>query len=126
MNKNQEERVRIHKKFNGHCSYCGRVITMKEMQVDHQFPKAQLKYFCKKIDNVFVYPDLDCFDNLFPSCRRCNHYKRDYTLEQFRNLMQTLHTRIGQDYINKVAMDFGIIQITPFSGRFYFEQFNNR
>ena len=35
--------------------------------------------------------------------------------------MMTLHERIENDYISKVAKDYGIITIRPFSGKFYFE-----
>ena len=62
------------------------------------------------------------FENLMPSCRRCNHYKRTYSLEEFRRLIKTLHERVSTQYINKVAIDYGVINIKQFDGLFYFEK----
>lgn len=104
------DRIKVHQKYGGHCGYCGKSIELKEMQVDHISPKWSAKDV-----SVFHY------DNLMPSCRRCNHYKREKNLEQFREFMKTLHERIIKDYRNKVAIDFGILSIKPFNGVFYFE-----
>jgi len=111
------DRLRVHEKCNGHCSYCGKEITVKEMQVDHVVPQWKQKdprYY--KVDI-----DINSFENLMPACRRCNHYKRGDGLESFRESMKTLHKRISDNYINKVGLDFGIMTLTPFSGTFYFE-----
>ena len=91
------------------------------MQVDHIVPQY------KKIDPLHfgVTIDIDSFENLMPSCRRRNHYKRDKDLELFRRSMKTLHERLEKHYINKVAVDYGMIKITPFSGTFYFERIEN-
>jgi len=111
------DREEVYNKYNKHCGYCGRVLeTIKEMQVDHIQPKWT-KILHK--DNLEKINDTE---NLMPSCRRCNHYKRGDTLEQFRKKMLTLHERVEKDYINKVAIDFGIITLTPFDGKFYFEK----
>lgn len=106
----KRERQSVYRKYGGHCAYCGREITFKEMQVDHIFPKC-----CNA-------PDIESLSNKNPSCRRCNHYKRAETLENFRKQMKTLHERVMNIYIVKVAVDFGIIKIEPFDGKFYFEK----
>lgn len=103
-------RVQIHSKYKGHCAYCGKKIELKQMQIDHVTPKWRWS------ENT-NHPD-----NLMPTCRRCNHYKREKDLEQFRNYMSTLHERIQNDYINKVAIDYGIVTLKPFDGLFYFEK----
>ena len=36
-------------------------------------------------------------------------------------MMVTIHKRIAENYICKVGLDYGIIIIKPFSGKFYFE-----
>jgi len=111
---NREE---VYNKYNKKCAYCGNdLTTIKEMQVDHMIPKWS-KILHK--DNLEKIND---FSNLMPSCRRCNHYKRGDTLEQFREKMKTLDDRIKINYINKVAIDFGIIVLTKFDGVFYFEK----
>lgn len=112
-------REKVHKKYDGHCGYCGKEIAYKDMQVDHIFPKAQFSIYEAITGSI----NINDFENLMPSCRRCNHYKRDYNLEQFREKMKTLHERIMKQYINKVGVDFGIITIQPFDGIFYFEKF---
>ena len=108
MNKRDSLRQRVWLKFDKHCAYCGKVLEYKDMQVDHKLPKH--------------YGGKDSFENLMPSCRRCNHYKRAMLIEQYRRLIKTLHKRIENLYIGKVAIDYGIIEIKPFSGTFYFER----
>ena len=98
-------------KYDKHCAYCGKILEYKDMQVDHKKPQR-------------YYRD-DSFENLMPSCRRCNHYKRARSLEQFRLLIKTLHERINKQYITKVAIDYGIVKVGAFSGKFHFERYEN-
>lgn len=108
-------RASVYEKYSGHCGYCGKSIKLKDMQVDHIEPK------CNGFKDYYkVYSE----DNLMPSCRSCNHYKRGDNLEQFRSKMKTLHERVCSHYIGKVALDYGIVNITPFDGEFYFEKSN--
>jgi len=111
----KELRERVWLKYHKHCAYCGKILAYKDMQVDHLTP--QNRAWAKNYVNLF--------DNLMPSCRRCNHYKRAYTLDHFRFLMSTLHDRVNKQYITKVAIDYGIVTINPFSGVFYFEKCEN-
>lgn len=106
---NKKLRQKVYEKFEGRCAYCGKEIEYKVMQVDHYFPK------CSHV------ADVNSFENLMPSCRRCNHYKRAEPPEFFRAQMKTLHERLMKIYIVKVAVDYGIIEIKPFDGVFYFE-----
>lgn len=106
MQKNK--RVLVHQKYNGHCGYCGKQIEYKDMQVDHMNAKAN--------------GGSDDLKNLMPACRRCNHYKRSQGIETFREYIMTLHERVARDYITKVGLDFGIVQIKQFDGVFYFER----
>ena len=111
MNKREELRQKVWFKYNKRCAYCGKILEYKDMQVDHMQPQRYYKN--------------DSFENLMPSCRRCNHYKRANNLQRFRLLMKTLHERIKSQYITKVAIDYGIVKIKPFVGIFYFERENN-
>ena len=106
----EETRKKVHEKFEGRCAYCGREITLEEMQVDYVTPIRQ--------------GGTDDFKNLFPSCRWCNHYKRSMDLEGFRTYLETLHERLSKKYIVKVGINFGIVDIKPFDGTFYFEYYN--
>jgi 5-methylcytosine-specific restriction endonuclease McrA len=113
-------RENIWLKYNKHCAYCGKELEYKEMQVDHIRPQ-KIFYWGKK-ESIPPY-HVDDEQNLNPSCRRCNHYKRTRTLEGFRKLMITLHERIIDNYINKVAIDYGIIvEVKAFDGVFYYEK----
>jgi len=105
------ERFQVYNKYNGHCAYCGREIEFKDMQVDHIDP--QRLYIDKNV--------ADRIENLNPACRRCNHYKRAHSLEVYRELIRKLHTKVLDNYICKVAEDYGIIKVEPWDGVFYFE-----
>lgn len=114
----KELRMKVWDRYNKHCAYCGKELEYKDMQVDHYMPKHA---FGK--NGIIAGRHINDDENLMPSCRRCNHYKRGDWPEQFRKKMTTLHERILKQYINKVALDYGIITVKPFSGEFYFEQF---
>ena len=110
------DRNRVYEKCNDHCGYCGKKLeTIKDMQVDHIDPQWRAVTKEQK-DRI------NAFDNLMPSCRRCNHYKRSDNLEQFRRKMATLHNRVCDHYIGKVAIDFGMVDIRAFDGKFHFEK----
>jgi gp26 len=36
--------------------------------------------------------------------------------------MSTLHERIAKPFIARLGLDYGIIKIEPFDGKFYFEE----
>jgi len=110
----RSDRQRVYDKYKGHCAYCGKVIDMKSMQVDHILPRCRY-HFIKT-------GDLNAMENLNPSCRRCNHYKRSSTLEGYRRRLITLAERLQKVYIYNVALDYGIVQERIFDGKFYFEK----
>lgn len=110
------DRQVIWNKFGQRCAYCGKKLEYKDMQVDHIIPKSWKRR---------GYRNLNRMDNLNPSCARCNLYKRKRDLKGFRQLMCTLHKRLEAHFINKVGVDFGMLSITPFDGKFFFEKFNN-
>ena len=103
-------RTEVLNKYGGRCAYCGNEITLKTMQVDHIWPQR----LGSKPDNSF--------ENLNPSCRSCNHYKRAESLHQYRIWMKTIQDRLMKIYIFRVALNYGIISIKPFDGIFYFEK----
>ena len=115
---NREE---IYNKCNGHCAYCGVEITTKQMQVDHiephwhtltetQAQKSKIKKGSHEIEN------------LNPSCSRCNKWKSTYSLESFRNVIETSLIRLERDTPNfRLARDYGLLTETPKRIKFYFE-----
>ena len=102
-------RQKVYEKYNGHCAYCGKAIAIKDMQVDHILSKRN--------------GGMDDIDNLNPSCRLCNHYKRAADIETFRNdLLGGLMDRLMKIYIFRVALDYGMITINDWDKKFYYEK----
>jgi 5-methylcytosine-specific restriction endonuclease McrA len=112
---NKQTRLKVYQKYNSRCAYCGKALEFKDMQVDHIKPRRYFLLTDKKI--------ADHTENLNPSCGRCNHYKRSASVETFRRMLKTLHNRVRQQYICKVAEDYGIIEVKEWNGKFYFEKF---
>lgn len=112
-------RKRVYNKFGGRCSYCGMEIDFKKFQVDHAHPKCS-KFYSALWKEEFE-EKVEAFENLMPTCRKCNHYKRQQNIEEFRQSMITLHERLKRIYILEVATNFGMTDIKPFNGKFYFE-----
>ena len=112
---NKETRQQVYDKYGGHCAYCGREIEFKDMQLDHIVPKKAHPLYAIGIE-------IEGINNKNPTCRRCNHYKRAHSLETFRKMLKTLHDRIRQIYICKVAEDYGSIEVREWDGLFYFEK----
>jgi 5-methylcytosine-specific restriction endonuclease McrA len=122
MVKKKINREEIYNKCNGHCAYCGVKITIKQMQVDHiephwhtlteiQAQKSKIKKGSHEIEN------------LNPSCSRCNKWKSTYSLESFRNVIETSLVRLERDTPNfRLARDYGLLTETPKRIKFYFEK----
>ena len=110
----KSDRIKVWNKYRQRCSYCGKSLEYKDMQVDHLIPRLR----GRRPDSL-----VEVFDNFMPSCRRCNHYKHTYCLESFRGILKSLDRRVNAHYINKVALDYGIIlEVKPWDGVFYFEK----
>lgn len=109
---NKALRQQVYEKYNGHCAYCGKSIEYKDMQVDHFIPK-----------NGYSEQGTDDFDNLMPSCRMCNHYKRANTLEGFRRAIQGIPGKLRRDnYIYKIGVAYGNVIENEKPIKFYFEE----
>lgn len=122
------DRQKVYEKYDRRCAYCGALLTnIKDMQVDDFKPLGRI-YEWSKEKRKFVYtgrmhhPENRTFENYMPSCRKCNYYKSDLPIEEFRECLLTLHEKIRTKFLNKVAEDYGIITVKPFDGKFYFER----
>ena len=116
MAKIKIDRKLVHEKYGKKCSYCGCDLQFKKMQIDHIKPQRM----------TWIKEDvMNHIDNLNPSCKRCNHYKRGNSLEGFRLLLKTMDERLAKMYVNKVALDYGIISLKKWDGIFWFEKFKN-
>jgi 5-methylcytosine-specific restriction endonuclease McrA len=124
-------RTDIYNKYDGHCAYCGCEIDIKNMQVDHIISKLRTHYYKLDINNK---------ENLNPSCKECNHYKRATPLEDFRNwLLGKLHLRLKKlpknpksfksirrkNYLLVIAKKYNIESDKPFDKIFFYEKFKN-
>ena len=113
----KEDRLKIYRKYDGHCAYCGKSIEYKDMQVDHLVPKNRGCYsrWSDKEGKFVVFHGDDSMENYMPSCRSCNLRKRDMSLEQFRSEI----TRQA-----KMSLAYGLIE-EHFDRQivFYFEKF---
>ncbi len=130
------DRKKVYDKYDGHCAYCGCELDFKDMQVDHARPKMHYNAETRTYFHVRNYIDgimsvkieqikeflIDGIDNLMPSCRKCNHYKRSADIEEFRLQIESLIYRLRKDYINEVAEKFGIYQYHEWDNKFYFEK----
>ena len=112
---NKATRQAVYAKYNGRCAYCGREMAYKDMQVDHFIPKNG--YFVKGTDDL---------ENLMPSCRMCNHYKRANSLETFRRYIQEIPRKLRENYIYKIGVVYGNVIENKKPIVFYFEQVGER
>jgi 5-methylcytosine-specific restriction endonuclease McrA len=117
------DRESIHQKFGGHCSYCGKEITLKQMQVDHFIPVFR-GWENGVLEGFGLKRGDETIDNLFPSCARCNRWKSTWNIEQFRNEISLQIQRLNQRSNNyRMAKDFGLIEETNKSVLFFFETY---
>lgn len=128
------DRQIVHDKYGGRCAYCGCEL-QHDWQVDHGISKCYWKMYS---DNPKAVNDMS---NLYPSCRKCNHYKRSRPIDAFADLigfrqymlkfhlrLKALpkHTQVGRtmeriEYMQDIADRYGITPDNPFNGVFYFE-----
>ena len=122
MGKKKIDRQEVYNKCSGHCAYCGIEITFKQMQVDHIKPL----YRNDKVETLEVWGverGTDEMDNLNPSCARCNKWKSTYSLETFREIVQTSIDRLERDTPNfRLARDYRLLKVTPDPVIFFFER----
>ena len=134
---NRTKRELIKNKFGGLCAYSGKELDDK-WQIDHSTPKMHYIWIQPKEQRERLGIDFDNVDdikNLLPAISIVNHYKRDKTIDQFREYLLTFHLRLAKlpkktavkaterriKYMKKVAELFEIEVDKPFCGKFYFE-----
>ena len=103
------ERQLIYNKYNGHCAYCGQVITRKNFHVDH----------IKCLRNGGA----DAIDNMLPACGSCSRYKSTHDLETFRRMLSTIPDRLKRESDTyRMALRFGMVEESWEPIIFCFEQ----
>lgn len=124
-----KKRERVKNKFGGRCAYSGTPLR-DDWQIDHMHPIFRNRYDLDKRDNFY-----SAEANMMPCQRIINHYKHTLNIEEFREVLITLHLRIARlpknprkphtirkkEYLLEVAEFFGIAVEKPWHGVFYFE-----
>ena len=100
-------RREIYEMYGGHCAYCGREIDIKDMQVDH-------------VQSVYLGGE-DERSNYRPACRSCNFYKSTMSVEGLREQLGFIAGRLEKLFIFRLALAYGLIQLTGRPVKFYFE-----
>ena len=111
------DRQRIYKKFGGRCAYCGQPIEFKHMQVDHYWPQF-LAHQQPGVDN-------NRFENLMPSCHKCNNHKHGMRPETWRSELQRQVSMLRKNSQFDRALRFNQIAVDEKPVRFYFEQYED-
>ncbi len=108
-------RQQVYEKYNGHCAYCGCELEYKDMQVDHVDSVYRAEYNHRDVD--------DTVNNYMPACRSCNFYKSVYSIEQFRNNIETmLIGKLHKDFNYKMLVKYGMVREEFKPVKFYFEK----
>ena len=103
----KDMRREVYEMYGGHCAYCGREIDIKEMQVDH-------------VQSVYLGGE-DERSNYRPACRSCNFYKSTMSVEGLREQLGLIAGRLEKLFIFRLALAYGLIQLTGRPVKFYFE-----
>jgi 5-methylcytosine-specific restriction endonuclease McrA len=131
MSKQISDRARllVYQKYDKHCAYCGIELEYKAMQIDHIIPRNTWITTIKnryKIPNFLLHlniNDINHYDNLNPSCRRCNKWKCTFDLETFRLEISLQTKRLKENSSGyKLALDFNTIKEINQPIKFYFEK----
>lgn len=102
-------RLKVYKKYSGHCAYCGCELNYKDMQVDH-------------IESVYWHNGADEIQNYNPACRMCNFYKSTMDIEGFRKQLGKLLQRLKKVFIFRLAIKYGLVKEVEKPIIFYFEK----
>ena len=118
-NLTKKQREEIWNKYDKHCSYCGKLLEYKDMQVDHQIPQRRATK--KAGRGRLPVEKIETFDNYYPSCRRCNLHKRAVGLETYRRYVEEIPEKLLATFIYKAGLDYKLIEVKPRKIKFYFE-----
>ena len=119
-------RERVYVKCGGHCAYCGREITMKEMQGDHLTPLYR-NDTADALAMDGIKKGTDDFSNLMPSCRACNFRKGTLPVEKFRQEIRSQCDRaIERSFQVRMSLAYGLLEHHDHEIKFYFEKLEER
>lgn len=113
------ERQAVYDRYGGRCAYCGCKLDLKDMQVDHIESIRR-----HDLDDIYGKDVswLNEINNLNPACRACNFYKGEMPLDFMREQLGEILKRLDKVFIFRLAVKYGLVQITPKPIKFYFER----
>lgn len=118
---NKKLRQEVYEKCNGHCGYCGSEIDIKQMHVDHIQPK-QRGWNEEAAAKINLVKGRDEIENFMPACKRCNLWKKTFSVDSFRREIELQTERLMRDKPGyRLALDFGLIKEEVKPVVFYFE-----
>ena len=124
MNK-KEQRQAVKEKCNGKCAYCETPLGEK-FHVDHLIPVRRIHEYHPKRGFIptgkMENPEMDCFENMLPSCASCNIAKSSMPLEHFREIVEDKLTQLERESNYRMAKRYGMIIEKPKKIVFYFEK----
>lgn len=124
MSISKKTRQTIFSKYDGKCAYCGNIIQFNDFTLDHIIPVNEFKNDRLKHKEVGFLRDH--LQNLNPSCQSCNIYKKDLTIEKYREYIQTQIERLRIRVPGfKMAERFGIVKCFNKAIKFHFEKIIN-
>ena len=104
------DRDLIRKKFGGRCAYCGTKLSQERrgdnaLHIDHVHPRR--------------LGGTDDAENLVPACRRCNHYKKTFSIDEFRRELSLIPGRLAVSQPTfRLAQRHGLIIVTDIQPSF--------
>lgn len=111
-------RQALYEKYNHRCAYCGCELEYKDMQVDHI-----ISVYRNELHKELSEKELCDINNLLPTCRQCNFYKSDVSIEKFRkSLTDTLLPNITKTFQFRLAKKYGLVSDNSKPIKFYFEE----
>ena len=121
----KELRGEVFDKCNGRCAYCGVELPAQGWHVDHVISQSQYseRHGALIVDGrLFTDYGVDDIQNLLPACRRCNLWKKTFSIDQFRSEIEAQADRLSQYSAQfRLAHDFGVVSNTREPVKFYFE-----
>lgn len=112
-------RLEVYEKCNHRCAYCGCELEYKDMQVDH----VKSIYSNMDYKQTMTEQEMYSIENLLPACRQCNFYKSVFTLEVFRERLQTTMIKnLRKNFGYRLAVKYGLVEEKMKPITFYFEK----
>lgn len=112
----EANRALVYAKCNGHCAYCGKPLSYKDMTIEHIRPLAK--------------GGSNSLTNLLPACNLCNSTKGTLSLKEYRKLIQQSYVTLQlESPLFNVLERYEIIKLNQSLQKpvvFYFEKLEQK